>query len=159
MYLNFNNYIWIYKLTAPNGKVYVGQSNNFIKRFKSYKYLRCKAQCKLYNSLKKYGWNNFNVEILFCKNELNVDEYERFFISIFDCVNNGLNLQSGGNSNNKHSEESKLKMRKAKLNIKKSEETKQKMRKPKSEEHRRHISESQVGRTPWNKGKKTECIP
>ena len=57
--------IGIYKITSPNGKIYIGQSINIEQRWsKDYKTLRCKTQPKLYNSLKKYSPENHKFEIL-----------------------------------------------------------------------------------------------
>jgi group I intron endonuclease len=47
---------YIYKLTSPSNKCYVGQTVNINKRFSEYKtFHHCKNQPKLFNSLKKYG--------------------------------------------------------------------------------------------------------
>lgn len=54
----------IYKLTSPNGKCYIGQSIQLEIRFISYRNAHCKKQAHLYNAIKKYGWDNFKVEIL-----------------------------------------------------------------------------------------------
>ena len=69
-----------------------------------------------------------------------------------------------GRPGNKHTEESKQKIRNARakqnppsLGHKHSEETKQKMKKPKptrSSEHCKKISDAKKGLVPWNKGKK-----
>jgi len=56
--------IGIYKITSPSNKVYIGQSTNIKKRWGSYTTLNCKGQRKLYNSLKKYGWEEHKKEIL-----------------------------------------------------------------------------------------------
>ena len=45
----------IYKITNPNGKVYIGQSIDIDKRWNKYKVKNCKPQIRLYNSLNKYG--------------------------------------------------------------------------------------------------------
>ena len=55
---------YIYKITNPNNKIYIGQTINFIKRKSQYKNLYCKGQTAIYNSIKKYGWDNFEIEIL-----------------------------------------------------------------------------------------------
>ena len=55
--------IGIYKIINPKGKVYVGQTTNIKKREKTYSRLNCKKQPKLYNSLKKYGYENHTFEI------------------------------------------------------------------------------------------------
>ena len=54
----------IYKITNPNNKIYIGQSINIEKRFKRYKSLDCKGQIKLFNSLKKHGWDDHTFEII-----------------------------------------------------------------------------------------------
>jgi len=56
--------IGIYKITSPTGKIYIGQSTNIKKRWGFYIGLHCKGQTKLYNSLKKYGWEGHKKEIL-----------------------------------------------------------------------------------------------
>ena len=54
--------IGIYKITSPSGKIYIGQSWNIEKRFKSYKYKN--KQSFLMRSFDKYGLENHNFEIL-----------------------------------------------------------------------------------------------
>lgn len=56
--------VGIYKITNPTGKIYIGQSTNIKKRWEFYIGFHCKGQTKLYNSLKKYGWDNHKKEIL-----------------------------------------------------------------------------------------------
>lgn len=57
--------IGIYKIVNPSGDVYIGQSWDLYKRWnRNYKYLQCKGQIKLYNSLKKHGWEGHSFEIL-----------------------------------------------------------------------------------------------
>ena len=54
----------IYKHTSPSGKVYIGQTNQVPSiRFRN----GCgyKSSKKFYNSILKYGWENFKHEILF----------------------------------------------------------------------------------------------
>jgi group I intron endonuclease len=54
----------IYKITNPNGKVYIGQSIDIDKRWNKYKVKNCKPQIRLYNSLNKYGWENHYKDII-----------------------------------------------------------------------------------------------
>lgn len=53
-----NAIVGIYKITSPSGKVYIGQSINIEDRWGKYKRLECKKQPKIYNSLKKHGYEN-----------------------------------------------------------------------------------------------------
>jgi group I intron endonuclease len=56
--------IGIYKITSPTGRIYIGSSNNIENRKCKYKSLKCSSQTRLYNSLKKYGFENHLFEIL-----------------------------------------------------------------------------------------------
>lgn len=93
----------IYKITSPNGKIYIGQSIKIKHRFKDYKSYRCKSQRLIYNSLKKYGWENHIFEILvlgrFTTEELNILEikYIKEYNSFRGLSETGLNLTTGGN--------------------------------------------------------------
>jgi group I intron endonuclease len=105
----------IYKITSPSNKIYIGQSHNIEKRKSNYKRLVCKAQPKIYNSLKKYGFDNHQFEIIHeLPNDVEqiiLDNYEEFYIELYKNTNtNMLNLKDGG-SRGKHSEETKAKMR------------------------------------------------
>ena len=53
----------IYKITNPNGKIYIGQSTNLLMRINAYKNPR-KDQPKIYASLKKYGYQNLMTSVL-----------------------------------------------------------------------------------------------
>ena len=85
--------IGIYKITSPSGKIYIGQSQNIEKRFKRYLKLHCKQQYKLYNSLKKYGFENHKFEILEECSIAELNNRERYYQEFYDVVSkNGLNL-------------------------------------------------------------------
>lgn len=152
----------IYKITSPSKKVYIGQSIDIFLRFLYYRKLVCKKQTRLYNSLKKYGWEKHKFEILCQCDKAELNNLEKYYISLFQTFNTkyGLNLQDGG-SNCMFSEETKKKMSNAKKGIKLSEETRKKMsesgkgkhRIKHSEESKKKMSESLKGRTAWNKGK------
>jgi group I intron endonuclease len=49
--------IGIYKITSPSGKIYIGQSIDFLGRKQHYKYMNSIGNIIL-NSIKKYGWEN-----------------------------------------------------------------------------------------------------
>ena len=59
-----NNKATIYKLISPSKKCYIGQTVNLKRRLQNYACLNCKKQFQLYNAIKKYGFNNFKLEII-----------------------------------------------------------------------------------------------
>jgi len=60
----FIDMIGIYKITSPTNKIYIGQSIDIDDRFKKYKNLNCNRQTIIYNSLKKYGWEQHIFEVI-----------------------------------------------------------------------------------------------
>ena len=56
----------IYKLTSPNGKVYIGRTNDFNRRMIEHKKcaLTDKLPNTLYKAIRKYGWESFQKEII-----------------------------------------------------------------------------------------------
>ena len=56
--------IGIYKIISPTDKIYIGQSTNIEKRLDNYRRLECKDQPIIYNSIKKYGWNYHQNEVI-----------------------------------------------------------------------------------------------
>lgn len=116
--------IGIYKITSPNGKIYIGQSTQIERRWKDYRALYCKSQVKLYRSLKKYGPKNHKFEII---EECEVDKlieretYWKLFYKVLEvpslcCRIDGI----GGNL----SKETKDKISDKLKGIKKSKKTK-----------------------------------
>lgn len=91
---------YIYKITNPNGKIYIGQTINLSSRKSAYRNLNIKGQELIKNSIQKYGWDNHTFEVIgeFYVSELN--EREIFFIehhnSFVKKNINGLNLTTGG---------------------------------------------------------------
>ena len=144
---------YIYKITSPSGKIYIGQTYNLEKRLEQYRGGGSKFQRKLYRSFTKYGWNQHKFEIIeeieYNKEEL--DNLEIKYILEFKCVEEGLNCRYGG-SKGSPSEESKERSRQSNLGKKRSKEACENNRraqtgKKMSEESKRKISE-------FNKGKK-----
>jgi group I intron endonuclease len=125
------NICGIYKITSPSGRVYIGQSICIQKRFVAYKNNECRAQHKLKASFKKYGIASHIFDTICECNEKELNEKEVFFIKQHDSTGkNGLNISHGGVGvmrNRKHTDESKNKIRKAKVGLIHSEETKKKM--------------------------------
>lgn len=98
----------VYKHTLiGTDRVYIGQTNNIKQRWKPSAYKTC---TKFYNAIQKYGWENFNHEIL--KDNLTLEEaniLEEYYIKFYHSQDNGFNLSSGG-LNHLASEETKKKM-------------------------------------------------
>ena len=91
--LNFiQNMIGIYKITNPNERVYIGQTNNISKRLNKYYNLNCTKQPRLYRSLKKHGVENHKFEIIEeCELE-ELNERERFWQEFYDVLSSkGMN--------------------------------------------------------------------
>lgn len=86
----------IYKHTSPSGKSYIGITKQGKKRFgkdgNGYK-----KQRKFYNAIQKYGWDNFEHEII--EDNLSFEQAcfgEQLYIEIYDSINNGYNIAIGG---------------------------------------------------------------
>jgi group I intron endonuclease len=82
--------IGIYKIINPKGRVYIGQAVDIKRRKQVYEglYPSLKGQPKIYNSLKKYGWDNHIFEIIeYCSiEELNKQEvyWKQFYLNQFE---------------------------------------------------------------------------
>lgn len=81
----------IYKITSPSGRIYIGKSKDILKRWVSYRSVKCKRQTKLYNSLLKYGSEVHIFEIVEkCKFEELIKK-ERYWQEYYKVVEGGLN--------------------------------------------------------------------
>jgi group I intron endonuclease len=93
---------YIYKITSPSEKIYIGKTTNIEIRFKDYKKFNCNSQKILCSSLKKYGFDKHNIEIIkegvYSDTELN--QLEVYYIDLYNSFNrdniNGMNLTFGG---------------------------------------------------------------
>lgn len=88
--------IGIYKITNPKGRIYIGQSIDINKRWDDYqKYINCKTQPKLFNSLNKYTPQNHKFEVIEeCKIE-ELNDKEEHYILLFESHIKGLNCKIG----------------------------------------------------------------
>ena len=105
--------IGIYKITNPNGKIYIGQTIDFERRIKHYKLLKCKEQPRIHRSLIKYGVENHTFELIQECNKNNLTILERFYQELYKSTDkNGLNciLVATDEFSGGHSEESKKKI-------------------------------------------------
>jgi len=120
---------FIYKITSPSNKIYIGQTIHLKKRINKYKNLNCSRQTKIYNSIIKYGFDNHDFEVI-CKSPIEyLNKLERHFQLKYDCLNNGLNcvLTNAGDNKMVLSDETKNKIRKSSLGKKMSLESRKKM--------------------------------
>ena len=98
---------YIYKITnLINQKVYIGQTRRTIQERWREHISRAsqKIDTYLYNAIRKYGEENFQIEeILKCPDDI-LDEKERFYINEFhsDSREKGYNLTKGGDGNKKY---------------------------------------------------------
>jgi group I intron endonuclease len=147
---------FIYKITSPNNKIYIGQTLNWYKRKSDYKYKKFKQQIKLWNNCSFYNWSPEDtfeiIEECLCgyKKEF-LNEREKFWISFYNSFKNGLNCNEGGHGNLgcEFSLESREKMSKSKMGIKHdSERNKRKSERMKgythSEKSKLKMSESKL---------------
>lgn len=116
----------IYKLTSPSGKSYIGQAkqvsgrrkHGYTNRWKQHIYEANsqKDYCVVLNhSIRKYGHENFEVTLLGSYKLEELNDMEKYFISLHNSMKpNGYNMTPGG-SNFKQSEETCEKRRQSML--------------------------------------------
>jgi group I intron endonuclease len=105
--------IGIYKITNPKGKIYIGQTIDFKRRVYQYRKLNCNEQPKLYNSLKKYGFDNHTFELIHECQIGNLTILERYYQELYKTIeNDNLNcfLVTTNDKTGKHTEETKNKI-------------------------------------------------
>jgi len=131
---------FIYCITFPNSKMYIGQTKRSVsKRVKEH----CSQNnCRLINNaIQKYSEQNILVETLLEVNNKDLDTYEKKFISLLSTqYPNGYNLTDGGGNNIIYSEESRKKMSENKKGEKNFN-----FRKERTIETKRKISEQKSG--------------
>ena len=121
---------FIYKITNPEGMVYIGQTTSPSNRISAYRNLNNQSQKILYNSIKKYGWDSHEFTILgeFLIEDLNFQEthFIKEYNSFHTFNPNGMNLTLGGDGNRgrKDSIETKLKRSLHHIGKKRTEKTK-----------------------------------
>lgn len=158
-------YIYMVK-NLLNGKSYIGQHTTE-KEYDSY----YGSGSELLKDMKKIGIYNFVKGIIeYCESKEELNEKEKFWITIFDTIENGYNICRGGGDypilygekngffNKKHSEETKKKiseMRKLRDPWNKGRKGVQKA----SDKQKQIASERHSGEGNWNFGRKGELSP
>lgn len=141
-----------------NLKIYVGKTNDYVKRFSDHKRVAKQGFSKnrktfnlIHKSIKKYGVDNFSYQIIDeFENEKECLEAEKFWIEFFRSDVNrfgnecGYNLTAGGDglSGRKHSPEEKLKVSQSLKGRKLTQD------------HKNKISSSLIGKKLFNKNTK-----
>jgi len=146
----------IYKFTNKiNNKVYIGQAVNLRSRigghFRDYKLN--KKNKHFYNSIQKYGLENFEVQILVQEKNLTkqeLDDLEIDFIRFYNSNNQifGYNMTAGGEGGIPNDETRKKLSEAAKNRKPISEETRQKM---KNKKHSQETIEKRIESRKWYK--------
>lgn len=92
--------IGIYKITNPEGKIYIGCTINWSRRLNEYQSLKVKGQSKIYDSLLYHGVKNHFFEFIEECSSDNLYEREITWITFYNSVENGLNIRLGGRNGN-----------------------------------------------------------
>lgn len=129
----------IYKITSPSGKVYIGQSINVTKlRIPKYRNNDCKGQIRLYNSIKKHGWDSHKFEVIEeCPAE-RLNERERYWQDYYDVLDKNKGLNSVLTETN-----TLPRVLSNEYKLKKSEKLKNRVL---SDDHKRKIGEAHKGK-------------
>ena len=151
----------VYMHIAPNGKKYIGITKQKpVKRWlhgKGYQ-----KQEYFFNAILKYGWDNLKHQILIeGLTREQAEEKQKEYIKKYktNIRKYGYNIENGGRLQ-KVSQETKEKLRLANLGKRHSQETCEKFRELERQrwldpEYRDNQVKKRLGKTPWNKGKKT----
>jgi len=144
----------IYKIISPINKVYIGQALSIYKRWNyGYKNLQCQNQPKIYDSLKKYGWEQHKFEIIEECYPSRLDQREVFhkkqFIKKYGWEN-ALFTKVKDKKGGKQSKETRDKRSKILMGHEVSEETRNKISlknlgKIRNKEHRINYSKAKKG--------------
>lgn len=103
---------YIYKITnSINDRLYIGQTQNTIaERWKGHKKSAVNSTAPLYLAMRKYGVENFSIQVIEeCDDEL-LNEREIYWIEYYDSYHNGYNATMGGQGVIKHSRKAILEL-------------------------------------------------
>lgn len=136
--VNIPNLPAVYKLTCKiNNKIYIGKANNLQKRIISHRNsIRTKRYSYIINAIRKYGFDSFDLEILYLSEKFDIYEllametaYIIFYNSIDKYIGYNMCLCANDRSGVPMSDETKEKMRIINLGRRVTPETKEKLRK------------------------------
>lgn len=91
----------IYKIQNKlNGKCYIGFDSNYPNRIRDHitESKKSRRNTKFYNAIRKYGWENFDITVLYQSKEFEhtLNVMENHFITENDSYHNGYNSTTGG---------------------------------------------------------------
>lgn len=106
----------VYEHISPSGKRYIGITSNNPNRRWGANGQGYSKQSKFFNAILKYGWDNFQHNILYSNLTANeASQKEQELIKYYNTIENGYNCESGGLTNRKHSQETIEKLRQLNL--------------------------------------------
>lgn len=122
---------YIYMITSPSNRIYIGSTSNIKQRWIFYKNLNCQKQIKLYRSFVKYGVDNHTFEVIWSGDVSEMLEKELILGNWYEVLDRGLNcrLPKIGESLAYLSKETISKMSKSQTGRKHPESVKEKMSK------------------------------
>ncbi len=128
----------------PTGKKYIGGTTDLRRRIQKHKDNARTSQSKLYQDIRKYGFESFIVGMIEEIDDIDlINEREPYFINLFNTIDEGYNKK---NVQPLPSVEARRKMSKSATGRVHTEETKQKLRgRVFSDEHKRQLSEAHKG--------------
>jgi group I intron endonuclease len=91
----------IYKISSPNGKCYIGRTNDLERRLVEHKHCATKKKLpnSLYRAIRKYGWDNMRKEVICEIDSSQSQKIEEELIQAHNSVKKGYNdtyIGSGG---------------------------------------------------------------
>lgn len=120
----------VYKHTFPNGKVYIGITNQTVENRWRFNGSGYNTQSLMHNAILKYGWQNIKHEILYT--DISKQEAEKIEIELISRYKSnqrefGYNVDNGGFHRGCHSQETRNKISLAKIGTHHTESAKQKI--------------------------------
>lgn len=109
MNIDFSMEKYVYKIENKiNKKIYIGQTNNLDRRMQEHKHDE-RNNHPIHNAIKKYGWENFEVSVLYYGVDYNEKEKEYIKLYKSNKKEYGYNITAGGqDSSGENNPRSKL---------------------------------------------------
>jgi group I intron endonuclease len=88
----------VYCLTFPDGKKYFGGTKRFLPRMNIHKHSAKEPKAPVSMAISNFGWENIKREVVSeCSDRQELLFMESWFISLYDTIKNGYNIQRGTN--------------------------------------------------------------